>query len=171
MPWASRAASAVAKAVSRRPSGTASSRAGWFGSANGGTLYLDEIADLPLPFAAVVLGMGEDGHTASFYPGGDNLAASVVDQTVKHPLAARTGGLTESHIAHGRDRQVIGFAPFAKVSAFGPQRARDHLMQDDTGLEHFILECHRLPLYLYVMPAWCRYACYRYYLPSTASEK
>lgn len=28
--------------------GTASSRAGWFGSANGGTLYLDEIADLPL---------------------------------------------------------------------------------------------------------------------------
>ena len=28
-------------------SGTASSRAGWFGSANGGTLYLDEIADLP----------------------------------------------------------------------------------------------------------------------------
>src|SRR5690606_36869374 len=27
--------------------GAASSRAGWFGSANGGTLYLDEIADLP----------------------------------------------------------------------------------------------------------------------------
>lgn len=29
-------------------SGAASSRAGWFGSANGGTLYLDEIGDLPL---------------------------------------------------------------------------------------------------------------------------
>ena len=28
--------------------GAASSRAGWFGSANAGTLYLDEIADLPL---------------------------------------------------------------------------------------------------------------------------
>lgn len=27
--------------------GSVSSRAGWFGSANGGTLYLDEIADLP----------------------------------------------------------------------------------------------------------------------------
>jgi transcriptional regulator with AAA-type ATPase domain len=29
-------------------SGSVSSRAGWFGSATGGTLYLDEIADLPL---------------------------------------------------------------------------------------------------------------------------
>ncbi|AUF94366.1 sigma 54-interacting transcriptional regulator [Pseudomonas sp. S07E 245] len=35
--------------------GTASSRAGWFGSANGGTLYLDEIADLPLAIQAKLL--------------------------------------------------------------------------------------------------------------------
>lgn len=36
-------------------SGSASSRAGWFGSANGGTLYLDEIGDLPLPFQIKLL--------------------------------------------------------------------------------------------------------------------
>ncbi|QBF24601.1 sigma-54-dependent Fis family transcriptional regulator [Pseudomonas tructae] len=36
-------------------SGAASSRAGWFGSANGGTLYLDEIADLPLPIQTKLL--------------------------------------------------------------------------------------------------------------------
>ncbi|MDU9040698.1 sigma 54-interacting transcriptional regulator [Pseudomonas corrugata] len=36
-------------------SSSASSRAGWFGSANGGTLYLDEIGDLPSPIQVKLL--------------------------------------------------------------------------------------------------------------------
>lgn len=39
----------------------ASSRAGWFGSANGGTLYLDEIGDLPLSLQDKLLAALETG--------------------------------------------------------------------------------------------------------------
>ncbi|MDE1896395.1 MAG: 6-phosphogluconolactonase [Rhodospirillales bacterium] len=37
-------------------------------------------AQLPLSLAAAVLGMGEDGHTASFFPGGDRLATALAPE-------------------------------------------------------------------------------------------
>jgi 6-phosphogluconolactonase len=39
-------------------------------------------ASLP-NFSAVILGMGNDGHTASFFPGGDTLAEAVNPKTQK----------------------------------------------------------------------------------------
>lgn len=56
------------------------------------------LASQPLPLAAAILGMGEDGHTASFFPDGDHLAAALNPQTDQLLETMAAPGAGESRI-------------------------------------------------------------------------
>ncbi|WP_415154738.1 6-phosphogluconolactonase [Maritalea sp.] len=57
-----------------------------------------KFADMAQPITVVILGMGTDGHTASFFPGGNNLSAAIDTSNAAMFSSMRAAGAGEERI-------------------------------------------------------------------------
>jgi len=113
------------------------------------------INGLPLPFDAVVLGMGDDGHTASFFPGGDHLTEAL-DLTGRAPvLPMHAPDAGEPRITLSLPTLLNTRALYLLVTG---EKKRDLLADVRLGLGaaqnypiHAVLTQQRVPVAVY----WC----------------
>jgi 6-phosphogluconolactonase len=110
---------------------------------------------LPLPFDVVVLGMGDDGHTASFFPGGDHLAEALDLEGNARVLPMRAPDAGEPRITLTLPTLVETGALYLLVCG---DKKRDMLANATQGLGaagdypvRAVLTQQRVPLAVY----WC----------------
>jgi len=110
-------------------------------------------AELP-PFDIVILGMGADGHTASFFPGGDNLAAALDPETKERIVTMTAPGAGDPRLTF--TLPVLTDTGYLVLHIEGPEKRNvlDMALKDgpDETMPVRAILRSKTPLTLY----WCR---------------
>ncbi|HEY5971065.1 MAG TPA: 6-phosphogluconolactonase [Pseudoxanthomonas sp.] len=113
----------------------------------------NDLATLPSPFDAVVLGMGDDGHTASFFPGGDRLHEALDPAATALVLPMRAPGAGEPRITLTLPPILAARHLYLHIEGAGKRRVLERaLSADGTGDElpiHTLLRHASSPVSVY----------------------
>ncbi|WP_114240288.1 6-phosphogluconolactonase [Dyella sp. C9] len=113
------------------------------------------MAALALPFDAVVLGMGNDGHTASFFPGGDRLPEALDPDNPVRVLPMRAAGAGEPRITFTLSALLDTRALFLHIEGEAKRQLLDDAQQGKGEAAHYpvraVLTQPRVPVAVY----WC----------------
>lgn len=94
------------------------------------TLASDAIEALPLPLDAVVLGMGTDGHTASFFPGGTTLAEVTDPACPRSVMAIEAPGAGEPRLTLTLPRLVEAGLIVLHIEGAGKKTVLELALED-----------------------------------------
>ena len=83
---------------------------------------------VPMPFDAVVLGMGADGHTASFFPGGDTLKEALAGEGPV--LAIRAPGAGEPRATLTLSRLLDAAGVYLHIEGEEKEKVLDKALED-----------------------------------------
>jgi 6-phosphogluconolactonase len=108
------------------------------------------LGEVPAPFDAVILGMGNDGHTASFFPGGDALDEAL---TAKGPaLAIHAPGAGEPRVTLTLPILLNTRALYLHIEGAEKSSTLDKALSDgpvDTMPVRAVLRQTQVPLHIY----------------------
>jgi len=116
-------------------------------------LFQNTAAAAKLSLDVVVLGMGEDGHTASFFPGGDNLAKAIDPQSDCALFTMEAPGAGEPRLTYALPKLIAASRLFLHIEG---EKKRQVLEEALAGHDQMAMPIRAVlqsptPLHLY----WC----------------